>query len=531
MSESAAVDEPMSTRVAHSPGTIRRLTVLTMGVALGMLALGAAMLFDARRDALWQAQQAAANLALALERDIARNVATYDLSLRGAVEALQEPGIDQVTPAIRHAAVFDRAASAEYLGSLLVLDANGDIAADSTSVAPHKLNLADRDYFQIHQKQPDAGLFVSRPFRSRLRKQDTSIAISRRVSGPDGRFGGVVVGTLRLAYFQGLFDRLDVGSTGMVSLFRADGRLVARSPFREDDFDRDASSAANFRRFATAMSGQFVGYAAHDGIERLYSFRHVGSLPLILAVAVSTEDVYAAWWRKAIVIGPVLAALCGATVTSCLLFRREMLRRMLAEDALVEAAEKLSLLAATDALTGLANRRAFDAAMPREWRRAIRGNTPIALLMLDADCFKSYNDHYGHQEGDRVLQGIASCIRQNISRPSDQDARYGGEEFIVLLPETELPGALHVAELIRSAVAKLDIAHIKSPTGRVTASIGVAVAYPQFGDAASSLVKDADAALYDAKHLGRNCVSVGGRNYLPVVTRTAVPLDQAGRSA
>lgn len=318
---------------------------------------------------------------------------------------------------------------------------------------------------------------------------------------------GVVVGGVRLAYFQKLFEDLDLGSKGSLTLFRSDGRVIARIPFREADIDLDLGNAASFRRIAEDAAGQIVGTGAIDGVERLYTFRQVGDLPLILSVAMSVDEIYTAWWRKAVVIGPVVVALCGAAVILCLTVLREMQRRMVAEDALIEAAGKLSVLAATDGLTGLANRRAYEERLHQEWKQAIRGETSLALLMLDADFFKSYNDHYGHQGGDEVLQKIATCIRQQMQRPADFGARYGGEEFVVLLPETDLTGALAIAEHIRSKVAGLSIPHVGNSTGQVTVSIGVAVTYPLLGGSECSFVKTADTALYAAKHSGRNRVS------------------------
>ena len=483
---------------------IRSLTVLGMTVALGMLALGGVVLLDARQDAWQQAEQSVQNLVIALERDISHTISTYDLSLRGAVEALQQPGIESVAPAIRHTAIFDRAASADYLGSLLVLDATGAIAEDSTSIVPHALDLVDRDYFQVHRDQPAAGLFVSRPFNSRLRAGDASIAISRRLPDTGGQFNGVVVGTLRIAYFRDLFSRLDLGTAGAVSLARTDGVPILRqppAPAAAEGLQRQQQEL--IRRFRIEPAGSFVGPSAVDGLTRLFTYRQVGALPLVIAVALSVDDIYAAWWRKAVGIGSILAVLCGATIVLCVLFRRELLRRLRAERALMETAEKLAVMAATDEMTGLANRRAFEAEIDQEWRRAVRNETPLALLMLDADWFKSYNDRYGHQAGDDALRKIAACIQENIRRPGDIGARYGGEEFVALLPDTGHDGAINTASRISASLATLAIPHDACPTGKVTLSIGIAVMPPGSTETDQALLRRADQALYEAKRTGR----------------------------
>lgn len=490
--------------------TPRWLTMLGLLVMLGTLALGATVLLDARRDAWRQAEQASSNLVLALERDIARTISAYDLSLQGAAEASRQPGINEISPELRHTALFDRAASADYLGSLLILDAAGDITADSTGIVPHRINLSDRDYFTVHRDRADAGLYVSQPFRSRLRGGDASIAISRRLSGPDGGFAGVVVGTLRLAYFHTLFARLDIGDGGSITVLNTVGRIIARRPSREDGLESDVSKSKTVQRFALARAGQFTAASAVDGVKRLFSYRGVGDLPLLVNVALSVDGIYRAWWRKAVMTGSMLLVLSGATLALCLLFRREMLRRLAAERSLLAAAGRLQVMASTDPLTGLANRRAFGEALGEAWKGATAAQTPLSLLMIDADCFKAFNDAYGHPAGDAVLQAVAECVRGRLHRPRDLGARVGGEEFAVLLPGLDAAGALAMAERMRGAVLALDIAHRGSPSGLVSVSIGVAVALPQPGEAAGLLVQEADAALYKAKRAGRNRVAAAG---------------------
>ena len=173
-----------------------------------------------------------------------------------------------------------------------------------------------------------------------------------------------------------------------------------------------------------------------------------------------------------------------------------------------EQQQVLATLAAKDALTGLANRRTFDETLGAEVRRASRGGSSLSLLMLDVDCFKSFNDAYGHQHGDACLKAVAGAIRGAVKRAGDTVARYGGEEFSVILPDTDEGGAAIIAERIRLAVEGLGLEHRGSTAGGVvTVSLGVATARLDSLDA-GELVKAADAALYGSKHAGRNRVTL-----------------------
>lgn len=170
---------------------------------------------------------------------------------------------------------------------------------------------------------------------------------------------------------------------------------------------------------------------------------------------------------------------------------------------LLQTTNELQRLMCADALTGIANRRAFDEALEREWRRAQRRGVALSLLMLDVDHFKLYNDHYGHVAGDACLREVAAVLAGSAQRAGEIAARYGGEEFAILLPELEAEAALQLGQRICQAVAALGIAHAASPTaGHVTVSLGVACLQP--GMNADTLLQRADAALYAAKLAGRN---------------------------
>ncbi len=175
---------------------------------------------------------------------------------------------------------------------------------------------------------------------------------------------------------------------------------------------------------------------------------------------------------------------------------------------LEEANQKLADLSFIDGLTGLANRRCFDDTLNREWRRSAREGTALALLMIDIDRFKLYNDAFGHVTGDDALKSIAHAIQQVLHRPQDVAARYGGEEFAVILPQTLLSGARVVAERARTAVERLELRHApQAGIPRLTISVGVASVLPTQEIPCSALVEAADKALYLAKKTGRNAVA------------------------
>jgi len=173
-------------------------------------------------------------------------------------------------------------------------------------------------------------------------------------------------------------------------------------------------------------------------------------------------------------------------------------------------ADAMRELTLTDVLTGVANRRSFNEAMDNEWRRCARAETPLALIMIDIDQFKNYNDAYGHQAGDLCLQQVAAAMKRSAGRPPDLLARYGGEEFIILLPAVALDGAQVVAERLLEEVRSLNLPHQASAVAdRVTVSMGVASVQPSDDNDPDALIRAADALLYRAKETGRNRYCLG----------------------
>ena len=195
---------------------------------------------------------------------------------------------------------------------------------------------------------------------------------------------------------------------------------------------------------------------------------------------------------------------------------RSYLNKLERDEAFAEMAElkakleksnnALQLLSCLDGLTNIANRRRFDDFMASEWKRAVRENSTLTLIMIDIDYFKAYNDNYGHQKGDETLKSVVSALNDAIHRPADLLARYGGEEFVIVLPDTTMKGALQLAEVLLANVKALNIPHEYSKAAsRVTISVGIACCEPEIRhDTVESLIESADKAMYEAKMNGRN---------------------------
>jgi diguanylate cyclase (GGDEF)-like protein len=461
------------------------LIVSTVVTVIGFSAICASVMLDMRHGEEELARQTLDNLASSIDADISRNVELYDLSLRAVVSTMLMPEIKDVSKPIRHLILFDHAATAKHFGAIQVFDADGRLTIDASTLDPIEENRGDEEFFQVHYEHPDAGLFISRPM---LHRGAYAIVLSRRVTGADGSFLGVVAGSIRFSYFHDLFGRLNLGPDDTITVLRRDATVIMRTPFDLDVIGRSLAHVPGVMRALSEPSGSYTGLGALDGVPRLLVWRD-GTRPLVVLVGKPWSSILNLWRTEATRIGAIMLGLISFVLGVTMFLAREIGRRALAEG-------KLEELATTDALTGLKNRRKFDAVIDDEWRRATRQKTPLALLMIDADHFKSYNDTFGHQAGDQMLVGIAICITDSVRRAGDCASRYGGEEFAVLLPGLSAVEALRVAETIRLKVQQW--------SDDTTVSIGIASLTPAAAMESSVLVNAADKALYAAKANGRN---------------------------
>ncbi len=259
-----------------------------------------------------------------------------------------------------------------------------------------------------------------------------------------------------------------------------------------------------------------------DGIEACRKIKkrdNLRDIPFIMITVISNIDaLQAAFDAGAIdyITKPYKKIELLARIRSMLKLNHEIKRHKAFEQKLqeltlqLEASNKLlEHLSYRDSLTGIANRRYFDEFIEQEWKRAVREVYPISLIFVDIDHFKAFNDAYGHPAGDECLRQVARALTNSIKRPADIIARYGGEEFIAVLPGTDAAGAISVAELMKANVVGLGIEHASSQVvNHVSVSIGVATAIPDRYNTPTSLITNADRALYKAKSDGRNKVAM-----------------------
>ena len=275
--------------------------------------------------------------------------------------------------------------------------------------------------------------------------------------------------------------------------------------YKLEGFDRDWVGADASHRSATYTNldpGNYVFKVKAANERGVWSDQAAS-----LAVTV-LPPFWKTWWFRLLAVALAVAALALAyriRVSALTRNKRTLEAVITARTAeLAESNAKLAALSLTDGLTGLTNRRGFDAAISDEWARAFRSGTPVALAMLDVDHFKLYNDEYGHQAGDQCLRAIADVIAAHARRPGDVAARYGGEEFALLTPSTEGEAATDIAERVCERIAALGLRHAGSSYGIVTVSIGIGALIPDASNSPELLIRLADDALYRAKREGRS---------------------------
>jgi diguanylate cyclase (GGDEF)-like protein len=470
--------------------------------------------WSARQSRLTEHAAATSNMARALAAQAESTLRIVDTVLAGVVERVEHDGMTPAATDRLRTHMRTMVAEVKELQGLFVYGADGSWLVNSLE-RPVSGNNADREYFRYHREHPGRAVHIGKPVRSRS-SGDWVLPVSRRLEHPDGSFAGVALGTVSIAFFADLYESFDVGREGVIFLALDDGTLVYRRPFNAALIGTSVRNGPIFRMVQSSGPGGTAMLRSNiDGVVRLYSYRRLDGLPLLVASAQSKQEILAEWEQStltmsaATMLAVLLLAGIGARLVRQIMIRDQLEAELrIAEEHLQERNQELTVLATNDGLTGIANRRHFEETLRLELKRARRTGAALSLVLLDVDFFKKYNDHYGHVAGDDCLRQVAGALRACLARPTDLAARYGGEEFAIVLPATGRVGARYVAERVRLAVTDLGIAHAEHPLGIATISAGVCTWHAGEGEDVDpdALVRRADALLYRAKANGRNRV-------------------------
>ncbi|WP_181141303.1 MULTISPECIES: sensor domain-containing diguanylate cyclase [Xanthomonas] len=456
---------------------------------------------EERGSALRTAEAQSLNLANSLAQHASDTMTIADAVLSGLVSRVEHDQRSASARLVMHDFLVHEARRSDRLHGIFIYAPDGSWVSSSLDSTPRTHNNADRAYFKYHRNHRDALSLVGPPVQSR---SDGSwvLTLSRRLNTPSGEFAGVVLVTLQLKYFQNYYSTFEVGPNGTIGMTNDDGIVLVRLPDKPGVIGTSIAGTSIYATMRARRHGTATYRSPIDGVERISSFTPARAYPLTVLTGVSVDDALANW-RQSAHQRIVVATLGCALLLGVGIWLDLQLRRMHRNE------DKLSTEAWIDALTGIANRRAFDHRLSHALQQAVHRQAPLSVLMIDVDHFKLYNDTYGHVNGDACLRLIARAIAGCSRRSEDIAARYGGEEFGMILPQTDAAGALRLADAIRSAVAGLGLMHLSSPTSaHVTVSVGAATFEPgQAPRTPDAFVHDADSALYRAKQNGRDRTS------------------------
>lgn len=498
-------DPPNATGVTLKRLPLRKAAVLFIAVVcLSLCGLLYLQLEQSRRHDLALAQVASSNLARAMAQQAEDTFMQADLMLTSLTDWIQADGFGAPQKARLQKTFARRVQALNQLHGIFLFDQKGQWVVTSFDDLPRGPGVADRDYFKFHQQNVSSLAHIGPAIRSR-ENGEWIIPVSKRVNDKNGNFQGVLLAGIKMAYFDQFFKSFSIDDNGSMFLGLTDGTLLARRPFVESQIGTSLAKSEIFEKLLpNAPSGNAMFSSLVDGVVRLHGYRQLDSYPLVVSAASSRESILKDWYDTAFRSTVIVALVVLGVGLFGWMFLYQVRVGEQVEADLRKAKEALKLIATHDSLTGLGNRRLFEGALDIEFGRGARQSSSLSLIMLDIDYFKRYNDAYGHVAGDHCLAEVARAVKGCCHRKADLAVRYGGEEFAVLLPDTDIHGAMVIAEQIRRSVMDKNIIHSGSPAGFVTVSLGCYSFVPTGRDSMEVFIERADAALYQAKHSGRN---------------------------
>lgn len=386
------------------------------------------------------------------------------------------------------------------LGIIFYADKDGRILADSTNASAPVIDVHDRLYFKKLSSDPSLKWYVGEAVLGR-RNNNRVFHLAMPLLDEDMNFRGVLMQQILTDELVDLLVSYSPVKSAQVRTFQHDGYLAFSLPAHEagqisadnQSFFKAISNLSVTNPGATTVAAQDSSTSGshYIGLARTALFG------LVTTVSLPVKDVFQNFiWQR---IDLILIATLGLLLVSFLFYR------LYTQFQISEQEHERGL---HDSLTGLRNRRAFDADFPRFWADARREKAPISILFVDIDHFKRFNDLYGHEVGDSVLTRVAKVIDECARRPLDFCCRWGGEEFVIVLPNTDLNGATSIAERVMQSVSSVSFVVTSELTETITVSIGVASTLVTNDNATDDLVDMADKAMLQAKSMGRNCYKV-----------------------
>ncbi|QQG29813.1 GGDEF domain-containing protein [Pectobacterium carotovorum] len=506
-------------KASHYQMPLQRLMIVFMlFVITTVVALNGWAIFNSHQQLIDSTERNAKNLSLSLARHAEDTFLQVDILLQDLQERIDKDGLSPLQIIRLSNILKSRKATLPQLHGIFIYDEKGDWLVNSGVAKPAQANNADREYFKYHQNNVNKDMHIGNVIQSRS-TGDLIIPVSMRINKPDGSFNGVLLATLSLNYFKQYYGYYSMGNMDVLAILLSDGRILYGRPYDDSYINRNVSSGPLFsEHLKQSESGTATFVSTLDHIERVYGYTKLKRYPIVIAAGYDLKLVLEKWRTDSLIYGAItLILLFTITLLGLIVLRqirinlKNQVDLTLVRDELTSINHTLQTLALFDGLTGLANRRQFDIFLQQTLLRAAETRQCMALIMIDVDAFKKYNDHYGHVAGDECLRKIGSILSSMPRRKEDLVARYGGEEFALIITETDKQGATALAQRALDLVRAEKIPHEMTlfPEKIVTISAGVYVfCADNPPPAASSVIDIADAALYRAKNSGKNRIEV-----------------------
>ena len=399
------------------------------------------------------------------------------------------------------------------LRTFMILDKEGRVAATNRADVLG-FDYSKRDYFLNIKNNPSKSkLYVGKPYNTVLGVWTISFALM--ICDEKGEFNGLVLTVIEPSQIMKTFESVSYALDMRSSITHGDGTVFLTAPRKDDLLGQNIDTEGSFlqkHKKDGKISNSYKEIIFVSNKERLLTVYTVKpnnidmDYPLYITISRDLKSLYLDIQKEIYLVVILISLLILSSIVGLfMLQRKRYISRVKELNLESENRKLLEKYAYMDGLTEVANRRYFDIYIDKEWRFCQRKNKELSIILIDIDCFKLYNDKYGHQAGDECLKSVAKTLSKNLKRSHDFVARYGGEEFICVLPNTSLSDAKIICEKLRADVENLQIPHIDSlASSFVTISLGLVTTIPSENKDMKDFIKQADNNLYLAKNSGRN---------------------------